>query len=81
MGFPTLKKYILSVLSWYIFCEMANIWFDPIWRNLEGFVWVIGICGVIALKVWGGPTIDAAAVCNRDEDHFDNADDGNNSSH
>lgn len=42
---------------------------------------MIGICGVIALKVWGGPTIDAAAVCNRDEDHFDNADDGNNSSH
>ena len=48
---------------------------------------MIGICGVIALKVWGGPTIDAAAVCNRDEDqsdivsHSDNADDGNNSSH
>ena len=56
---------------------MANIWFDPIWRKLEGFVWVIGICGVIALKVLG----DAAAVCNRDEDQSDNADDGNNSSH
>ena len=34
-----------------LFCEIVNIWFGTIWRELDGFAWVIGICGVIALKL------------------------------